>query len=279
MNRLEKLAKLREINNPQDHSLNLLAEKIERLVPKAGKDYFTPAEIDAIVNRVRSLIKDGEKGDKGEKGDSIVGPQGIPGKDGRDGETPNLDEIVTKALRLIPKPKDGTSPDIKDIVSQAVEELKKMPSEDGLRLTALEKRLIRLGGGGASFLSQLGDVALNNPTDLQVLGYNAVLGKWENQTNAAGTGINRVITSIAVNANAGSVALTDYVYLVSGTTTITLPTAVGNNNRYTIKRVGSGVVTIDTTGGATIDGSATAPLNVQYESLDLISDGTNWNVI
>ena len=97
-------------------------------------------------------------------------------------------------------------------------------------------------------------------------------------TGATG-GISRSITNIAVNTTAGAVALTDYVYFVSGTTAVTLPTAIGNTNQYTIKRVGTNTVTINTTSAQTIDGSTTATLNFQYESLDLVSDGTNWNVI
>ena len=93
---------------------------------------------------------------------------------------------------------------------------------------------------------------------------------------ASATSINVVSTNTA----AGSAASTDYVYLVSGTTTITLPTAVGNTNRYTIKRVGTNTVSVATTSSQTIDGSSSPiTINVQYVSLDLISDGSNWNII
>ena len=88
-----------------------------------------------------------------------------------------------------------------------------------------------------------------------------------------------IISSVSVNTAAGSAAYTDYVYLASGTINVTMPTAVANTARYTIKNVGAGTVTIDTTGGETIDGSLTAPLPVQYTSLDIVSDGTNWNII
>jgi hypothetical protein len=96
----------------------------------------------------------------------------------------------------------------------------------------------------------------------------------------AGTGISRGIYSVSTNTSAGNGANVDYVYLVSGTTTITLPTAVGNTNTYTIKRVNTGVVSIATTSSQTIDGSSSPiTINVQYVSLDLISDGANWNII
>jgi hypothetical protein len=87
------------------------------------------------------------------------------------------------------------------------------------------------------------------------------------------------INSVSTNTSAGSAASTDYIYLASGTINITLPTAVGNNNYYTIKNVGTGVITINTTSSQTIDGSLTAPIRVQYLSLTLISDGANWNII
>jgi hypothetical protein len=91
--------------------------------------------------------------------------------------------------------------------------------------------------------------------------------------------IERIITSISANTNAASAAYTDYVYLTSGVTTVTLPTAVGNTNRYTIKNVGVNTVTINTSLGQTIDGSASVSLAVSNTSLDLVSNGSNWNVI
>lgn len=97
-------------------------------------------------------------------------------------------------------------------------------------------------------------------------------------TGGSGSGIVRVITSVSTNTAADAVAGTDYVYLCSGTMTITLPTAVGNTNLYTIKNVGTGVVTIAFTGGQTGDGSAILSMPVQYTSLDLISDTANFNI-
>jgi len=98
-------------------------------------------------------------------------------------------------------------------------------------------------------------------------------------TPSGGGGMNRSINSISADTTAGATAATDYIYLVTGTHTLTLPTAVGNTNLYTVKNVGTGTVTIATTSAQTIDGSSSASLAVQYTSLDLISDGSNWNVI
>lgn len=94
----------------------------------------------------------------------------------------------------------------------------------------------------------------------------------------SGLGITRSIISISAPTTAGSTSGIDYVYLVSGTITITLPTAVGNTNLYTVKNVGTGVVTIATTSAQTIDSSSTIVMPVQYTSVDLISDTANWNI-
>lgn len=203
----------------------------------------------------------GEQGERGERGlQGVKGDKGEPGKDGSDA-TISIEDVVKeiKSKKLL---------ELRDIKGARLDTPQKMSMDDQ-----------RWHGAGPEYLSLLKDVSLNTPTDLQVLGYDAGTGMWTNQTNAAGSGINRMIQAVAVNTNAGSTALTDYVYLVSGTTTITLPAAAGNGNLYTIKRVGTGTVTINTTGGATIDGSASIPLYVQYVSVDLISDGVNWNVV
>ena len=93
------------------------------------------------------------------------------------------------------------------------------------------------------------------------------------------TAIRRSISSISTPTTAGSAAATDYVYFVSGTTTLTLPTAVGNTNLYTVKNTGVATVTIATTSAQTIDGSSSASLPVANTSLDLISDGSNWRIV
>lgn len=97
---------------------------------------------------------------------------------------------------------------------------------------------------------------------------------------SGGSGITRSVSSVAVNTTGGATAQVDYVYIVSGTTTLTLPTAVGNTNRYTVKRTDATLTTtIATTSAQTIDGGAGYTLTSQYESIDLISDGSNWLII
>ncbi len=108
----------------------------------------------------------------------------------------------------------------------------------------------------------------------------SITGTYPNFTiTGTAVGMSRSINSVSINTAAGATSGTDYIYLVTGITTITLPTAVGNTNLYTVKNVGNNTVSIATTGGETIDGSSTITLPVKYTSIDVISDGTNWNII
>lgn len=67
----------------------------------------------------------------------------------------------------------------------------------------------------------------------------------------------------------------------SGSITHNLPTAVGNYARITVKKIDSSAntVTVDPNGTETIDGGTTAVLRKRWESITLISDGTNWVII
>jgi hypothetical protein len=75
-----------------------------------------------------------------------------------------------------------------------------------------------------------------------------------------------------------NVSATDYVInCTSGTFTVTLPTAIGITGKpFVIKNTGTGVITIATSLGQTIDGAATVPLGVQNQSINLISTGANY---
>jgi hypothetical protein len=64
------------------------------------------------------------------------------------------------------------------------------------------------------------------------------------------------------------------------TVTITLPPAATAESIYHIKKLGTTAsVIVDADGTETIDGALTATLNTQYESIMLVSDGSNWHVI
>lgn len=70
-----------------------------------------------------------------------------------------------------------------------------------------------------------------------------------------------------------------------GAFTLTLPTAAGITGKvYHIKKTDStfataNAITIDGNGSETIDGDLTTTLNTQYESISIVSDGTNWQML
>jgi hypothetical protein len=87
-------------------------------------------------------------------------------------------------------------------------------------------------------------------------------------------GITFPATGITTNY---TVSVNDYLIDVTGNTiTVTLPTSVGiNGKNYVIKNSGSGVVTVVTTSGQTIDSVNTKSLK-NNDSIEVISDGSNW---
>lgn len=69
------------------------------------------------------------------------------------------------------------------------------------------------------------------------------------------------------------------VNCTSGTFSVTLPTAVGISGReYVVKNSGTGVITLATTSGQTIDGFSSLVLS-QYDSYTVVSDGANWIIV
>jgi len=85
----------------------------------------------------------------------------------------------------------------------------------------------------------------------------------------------RVILTVSTNTIAADAANTEYVYLCSGTMDFTLPAAAGNTNTYEIKNAGTGIITII----GIIDGGADPRLTTQYESITLVSNGTDWSIV
>lgn len=138
-------------------------------------------------------------------------------------------------------------------------------------------------GGNSSVLSRYTDINLKAGANVTLTYANNDQTKNVDITITAtggggGGGITRSINNIAVDTTAGSVSGTDYVYLCAGTLTLTLPTAAGNSNLYTVKNVGAGVITVATTGGETIDADTTITMPIQFTSVDLISNTAAWMI-
>lgn len=73
--------------------------------------------------------------------------------------------------------------------------------------------------------------------------------------------------------------LLDNVVIANGTFTVSLPAGPETTGRrYTVKNIGSGVITVDPIGTATIENAATYTL-VAAQSVDVVSDGTNYWII
>ncbi len=141
-------------------------------------------------------------------------------------------------------------------------------------------------GGNTSMLSRYTDINFKAGANVTITyAYNDTTKYTDITLAATGgggggsvTGIVRSINNISTSQGAGSTTGTDYVYIVSAGAKLTLPDATGNINLYTVKNTSNSSVMIDTTSAQTIDGSANVILPIQFTSVDLISNGTNWDI-
>ena len=95
---------------------------------------------------------------------------------------------------------------------------------------------------------------------------------------AGAGGITREVNSTSVSSVIGSVVGIDYVTVATAGIKLTLPTAASNENLYTIKNVAASSVLVLPAGTETIDTDTELILATQYTSVDLVSDGSNWNI-
>lgn len=108
---------------------------------------------------------------------------------------------------------------------------------------------------------------------LEVPTKNALYDKIE--TLGGGSGITRTVVTTSGDLTLGNTASTDYTYYVGGLHALSMPAP--NTNRYTIKNLHSAAITIDTAGAENIEGAANISLQPN-DSVDIMSDGTNWYV-
>lgn len=104
-------------------------------------------------------------------------------------------------------------------------------------------------------------------------------GAWS--TPAGGGSSTTSILAYAAKTANYTITATDYfIDCTSGTFTITLLTAVGiTGQRFVVKNSGTGIITIATTSSQTIDGYASAGLNLApKQSYTFISDNANWKI-
>lgn len=250
-----------ELNTSKDESGNVTDEKVKSVLENLYK----------MRDEFDSKFK--ESGAKSETGAKSLNEQ-IKGISERVNVLAGTIDSKIEAGK-VKLPKDNKP----EIIAEIEEKLKTLRTDI----------MTRLGGGSINRQIKFnGTDYLTKYTDINYKGTNITYTIANNDTtkmvdvtivaSASGSGIVRLITSTAASIPAGATAGTDYVYLCAGTLTITLPTAVGNTNLYTIKNTGSGTVTIDTTGGQTIDGDATVIMPVQYTSVDIISNSLHWAI-
>jgi hypothetical protein len=87
----------------------------------------------------------------------------------------------------------------------------------------------------------------------------------------------RAIETSGGNFTAGAVPSTDYVYLLAGAHVPTMPTAVGNTNKYTFTNNHTTPIAFSTTSAQTIAGHASTVFHIYpSETISLYSDNSNW---
>lgn len=206
-------------------------------------------------------------------------------------EIPNyknrIDEVENKLNELLKeKTKDkieGILTESKKTISNLEEEIKKLRIDT---MSAIASR----GGGNMNRNILVG----NNPstlgryTDLNILAGSNITLSYTNNDNlkttnltiaaTAGSGVTRNISTVSVSSVAAAVASTDYVIVAGAGIQLTLPTAVGNLNLYTIKNKAASSVLVVANGAETIDDDANIILATQYTAVDIISDDANWHI-
>lgn len=142
-----------------------------------------------------------------------------------------------------------------------------------------------LVGGNPSTLGKYTDINIKAGTNMTITYSNNETTKRTditfNSSGGSGSvgGVIRSINTISTSQTAGDVVGTDYVYLANDGIRLTLPSAVSNENLYTIKNISASSVLVSPTGADTIDTDSNLILATQFTSVDLISNGVDgWNI-
>ncbi|MCW4020596.1 MAG: hypothetical protein NWF14_05145 [Candidatus Bathyarchaeota archaeon] len=148
----------------------------------------------------------------------------------------------------------------------------------------------------AGFIANINSESLNDLSDVSytagagidnyVLTYDHSTTSWGAEA-AAGGGSAPSVTAQNTTAtlSAPSAGTLEEVYTVNSSSAVTLTlvsaATVGEGFKYQIKRLGTGSVTVDPASTEYIDhsGQSTFAIGAQYDSITLISDGTNWLLI
>lgn len=134
------------------------------------------------------------------------------------------------------------------------------------------------GAGGGSNATFAGGVNIDGQTRLAT-SLTGVLRADSGVVSVDSTArITRSVVVTSGSVTAGSAASTDYVYMVAGAHTVSLPAASGNTNLYTIKNNHTANITVDTVGAELIEGAASISVAPEA-SVQILSNGTNYFVV
>ena len=150
-------------------------------------------------------------------------------------------------------------------------------------------RMSNLGGGNANRQINVNSSVITRYTDINFqqfgnIGWTTTLDDDFKRVNirasilvgGGGSGITRTVSVLSVSSTLAAAATTDYVYFANVGINLTLPTAVSNTNSYTVKNMAASSVLVTAATGQDVDGSATALMPTQYESLNFYSNGSVW---
>jgi len=144
-----------------------------------------------------------------------------------------------------------------------------------------------IDGSGTKTLSQNQSICIINKNPNWTSFSGGISGSGSGTSGTSGySGIDGVVGSGRLVTKTSSYTITtgDQIIIAdaaSGEINITLPTAVGSTGTYyTVKRINtSNSVTIVTTSSQLIDGGSTVVLSTQYQSVTVVSNGSNWFII
>lgn len=289
-------------SNAKDTYFELFPEELENLKEERVKEVI--ARIEPIVDEKISVVeqmldtevvniydvldnishtpgpegKKGERGERGVKGDSgsrgdrgLLGSQGPKGEKGEKGDKGNTGD-------------QGSSVSLSEVIEtirpSVFSHIARLIPQGGGNMN----RNISIGGN-ASTLSRYTDINLKAGSNVTITyANNDATQNTDITISSSGGGggsvggVIRSINTISTSQTAGATSGTDYVYICSAGVQLTLPTAVANTNLYTVKNTSSSSVLVSTTSAQTIDTSPNVIMPVQFTSIDLISDGSNWDI-
>ena len=145
-----------------------------------------------------------------------------------------------------------------------------------------------LTGISSESLNDLSDVSFTAGAgiDNYVLTYDHSTTSWGAEASSGGGATAPNVTSASPSSDYTISTTTgiEEIYLLtpSADITVNLPSAstAGSGYKYLIKNLSSSyILTVDANSTETIDNTETYDINIQYQSLSIVSDGSNWHII